>query len=117
MEPTGRGAGIARRLRACGPVAVGARVGSGALWAGGLATQAEIRRSRTSRAYSSLCAAGQHVVGGGYSIASAVPPDHKVITNQEVKLGGKSGWSVNVLRPKGFGTLKLGVRAIYVKTS
>ena len=52
----------------------------------------------------------------GHSPASP-PPDLKVITNQEVKLGGKSGWSVNVLRTNGFKTLKLGVRAICVKTS
>jgi len=52
----------------------------------------------------------------GHSPASP-PPDLKVITNQEVKLGGKSGSSVNVLRTKGFKTLKLGVRAICVKTS
>ena len=32
-------------------------------------------------------------------------------------LGGKSGWSVNVLRTKGFKTLKLGVRAICIKSS
>ena len=33
---------LLRMLRATGLVAVGATIGSGALWAGGLATQAEI---------------------------------------------------------------------------
>ena len=69
------------------------------------------------QAYISLCAAGWRVVGGGYSIASAVPSGLVVVTNQEATTAGKSGWSVVVLRPKGFTTLKIGVRAICVKTS
>ncbi|MGH7539943.1 MAG: hypothetical protein ACRELC_02985 [Gemmatimonadota bacterium] len=43
MEPTSSRTLVARIARASGLVAVGALVGSGALWAGGLATQAEIR--------------------------------------------------------------------------
>ena len=194
-RPASPASSIGRLLRATGLVAIGAAIGSGALWAGGLATQAEIRACVSAtdghlyvagrcpgeslvwsqqgptgpagplgppgqpgaqgspgppgspavvvkaaqtlvgagiaiaqttsfgkkvanvQAYSSLCPAGQHVVGGGYSIASGVPADLKVITNQEVKLGGKSGWSVNVLRTNGFKALKLGVRAVCIKTS
>jgi len=171
-RPASPTSSIARQLRATGLVAIGAAIGSGALWAGGLATQAEIRACVSAtdghlyiagrcpgemlvwnqegatgpagppgpprqpgaqgspgppgspavvvkaaqtlagagisiaqatsngkkisnvQAYSTLCPAGRHVVGGGYSIASGVPADLKVITNQEVKLGGKSGWSV-----------------------
>jgi len=43
MEPTSSRRRVARLVRASGLVAVGALVGSGGLWAGGLATQAEIR--------------------------------------------------------------------------
>jgi hypothetical protein len=69
------------------------------------------------QSYTSLCPLGFQAVGGGYSIASGLPPDLVVVTNQGYKLKGRSGWSVVLLRTKGFGARKVSVQANCVKTS